>query len=329
MSVVYITQQGAVVAKEGERLIVTHEGVALLDQPLIHVSQVVLFGNVTVTAPAVSLLLKQQIDTVFLSYHGRYKGRLQPEYSQTVDLRRRQYLLAQNPAFCLQTARALVRGKLHNAAQFCLRQRNRPASLEVGLSKLQRLERQTANVAQMDALRGYEGAAAAEYFTLYRQFLKQDFGFARRIKHPPTDPVNVLLSLGYTLLFNNVHAMVNMVGFDPYQGFFHTERPGHAALVSDLMEEFRPLIVDSVVLWMVNRGVVMWEDFTGRGEGLALSPEGLKKFLKHYEDRLQTRIFHPEADGRVTYLHAIEQQARLLARVLRQEVATYQSFTPS
>ncbi len=329
MSVVYITQQGAVLGKEGERLRVSHEGVTLLDQPLIHVSQVVLFGNVTVTAPAASILLKRQIAVVFLSIHGRYKGRLQPECSQTVDVRRRQYLLAVDPLFCLQIARALIRGKMHNAAQFCLRQRQRPLEGERVLQKLQQLERQAAQAEHLEALRGYEGMAAAEYFALYRQFLKQDLGFTHRVKHPPTDPVNVLLSLGYTLLFNNVHAMVHVVGLDPYQGFFHSERSGHAALVSDLMEEFRSLIVDSVVLWVVNKNIMTWEDFTGRGEGLALKPEGLKKFLKHYEDRLQTRIFHPAVGGRVTYLQAIEQQAWLLVRVLRQETAAYQSFTLS
>jgi CRISP-associated protein Cas1 len=326
MSVVYITQQGAVLSKEGERLIVTHEGITLLDQPLIHVSQVVLFGNVTVTAPAASLLLKRYVEVVFLSFRGRYKGRLQPECSQTVDVRRRQYLLAEDPAFCLGLARALVRGKMHNTAQFCLRQRHRPTTLEDGLSKLQRLERQALHAEHLDVLRGYEGTAAAQYFALYRQFLKQDLGFTCRVKRPPTDPVNVLLSLGYTLLFNNVHAMVNLVGLDPYQGFFHSERPGHAALVSDLMEEFRPLIVDSVVLWIVNKHIVTWEDFTGRGEGLTFRQEGVKKFLKHYEDRLQTRIFHPGVKGRVTYLQAIEQQARLLVRVLRQEASEYRSF---
>lgn len=329
MSVVYITQQGAVLSKEGERLIVSHEGVTLLDQPLIHVSQVVLFGNVTVTAPAASLLLKRHVEVVFLSSHGRYKGRLQPECSQTVEVRRQQYLLAAEPAFCMQIARALVRGKMHNTAQFCLRQRQRPPECEDIVSRLQRLERRAAQAEDLETLRGYEGTAAAEYFALYRQFLKQDLGFLRRVKRPPTDPVNVLLSLGYTLLFSNVHAMVNIAGLDPYQGFFHSERSGHAALVSDLMEEFRPLIVDSVVLWIVNKHIVTWEDFTGRGEGLALKPEGLKKFLKHYEDRLQTRIFHPAIGGRVTYLQAIEQQARLLVRVLQQKIETYQSFTPS
>jgi CRISPR-associated protein Cas1 len=101
MSVVYITQQGAVLSKEGERLIVTHEGGTLLDQPLLHVGQIVLFGNVTVTTPAVALLFKKGIELVFLSIHGRYKGRLQPEYSQTVDLRKRQYRLAEDAQFCL------------------------------------------------------------------------------------------------------------------------------------------------------------------------------------------------------------------------------------
>jgi CRISP-associated protein Cas1 len=326
MSVVYITQQGAVLGKEGERLIVTHDGETLLDQPLLHVSQVVLFGNVTVTAPAASLLFKRRIEVVFLSQRGRYKGRLQPEYSQTVDLRKQQYLQAEEPSFCLALARALVQGKIRNTLLFCLRQRQRPVGLENSVERLKRLGRQVETAADLEVLRGYEGTASALYFSLYRQFLKEDFGFARRVKHPPTDPVNVLLSLGYTLLFNNVYAMVNLVGFDPYQGFYHCDRFGHPALVSDLMEEFRTLVVDSAVLWVINKRLVTWADFNEQEDRLTLGPDGLKRFLKHYEDRLQTRIFHPLANGRVSYLQAIEWQVRLLARVLRREAPTYTSF---
>ena len=216
MSVVYITQQGAVLGKEGERLIVTHDGVTLLDQPLLHVNQVVVFGNVTVTAPAASLLLKRKVEVVFLFQRGRYKGRLQPEYSQTVDLRKQQYHQAEDPSFRLALARALVHGKIRNTLLFCLRQRQRPSGLEGSVERLKRLGRQVETAADLEVLRGYEGTAAALYFSVYRQFLKEDFGFARRVKRPPTDPANVLLSLGYTLLFNNVYAMVNLVGFDPY-----------------------------------------------------------------------------------------------------------------
>lgn len=323
MSVVYITQQGAVVSKQGERLIVTHEAVPLLDQPLLHVSQVVLFGNITLTAPAASLLLNKRVEVVFLSCRGRYKGRLQPECSQTVDVRRNQYLLATDPSFCLRTARAFIQGKIHNAIQLCLRHRDKRGGEHLGV--LQRLARQIPRAVDIDVLRGYEGTAAAAYFARYRQLLKYDLGFTRRVRRPPTDPVNVLLSLGYTLLFNNVHAMINLVGLDPYQGFFHSERAGHAALVSDLMEEFRPLIVDSVVLWVINSRVLGKKDFVRRGAGLSLKPDGLKKFLKHYEDRLQTRVVHPRRGERMTYLQTIEQQARLLVRVLRSEDAVYES----
>jgi CRISPR-associated protein Cas1 len=262
----------------------------------------------------------------FLSIHGRYKGRLQSEYSQTVDLRKRQYLQAEDPQFCLTFARTVVQGKIRNAIQFCQRQRRQPAGAQEGVERLKWLARQAALAPNLDTLRGYEGTASALYFAFYQQFLKNGLGFARRVKRPPTDPVNVLLSLGYTLLFNNVYAMVNLVGFDPYQGFYHADHFGHPALASDLMEEFRSVIVDSAVLWIMNKGLITWADFADQEEGLRLKPEGLKKFLKHYEDRLQTRIFHPAVNGRVTYLQAIEQQARLLARVLRQEEREYRSF---
>ena len=324
MSVVYITQQGAVVSKQGERLIVSHEDLPLLDQPLLHVSQVVLFGNISLTAPAASLLLSKRIEVVFLSSHGRYKGRLQPECSQTVDARRRQYLLATDPGFCLRTARVFIQGKIHNALQLCLRQRDKRGGEHLGV--LRRLARKIARTTDIEALRGYEGTAAATYFARYRQLLKYDLGFTRRVRRPPTDPVNALLSLGYTLLFNNVHSMVNLVGLDPYQGFFHSERAGHAALVSDLMEEFRPLIVDSVVLWVINSRVLGKRDFVRRGAGVRLKPDGLKKFLKHYEDRLQTRVLYPRRGERLSYLQIIEQQARLLVRVLRSEDALYESI---
>ena len=325
MSVVYVTQQGAGLNKEGERLLVRKDHKTLLDVPLIHIKQVVLFGNVTPTAPAISLLLKRRIDVVFLSVHGRYKGRLQPEYSQTVDLRKQQYLGAEDHGFCLDVAKAVVSGKIHNALQFCSRQRKRPS--KAGLERLKRAGRRVESVRDLDALRGHEGAASSQYFGLYRELIKPRLGFTKRVKRPPTDPVNVLLSLGYTLLFNSVYAMVNVVGLDPYQGFYHQDHTGHPTLVSDLMEEFRSIVVDSAVLWVVNKGLLTADDFTHDQNGqLRLSAEGLKRFLKHYEDRLQTRIFHPLGQGRVTYLYAIELQARLLARVLRGEAEAYQSF---
>ncbi len=187
----------------------------------------------------------------------------------------------------------------------------------------------------LEELLGIEGTAARLYFRAFAGMIKADeesdasafpFDFNGRNRRPPKDPVNALLSLGYSLLAKDFTIACYAVGFDPLMGFFHQPRFGRPALALDLMEPFRPLIVDSAVLNAINTRMVTPKHFLAAGESVALSPEGRKAFYRSYELRMDTLVTHPLFDYRVTYRRLLEIQARLLARVIEGEIAEYPVF---
>jgi len=329
MSVLYITEQGAYLAKTGERLLVKKGKETLLDIPAIEVSQVIMFGSVSITPATVSFLLGRGIDVAFLTRTGRYKGRLQPEFSRKVSLRQQQFARAADEAFCLEVARAIVMGKIANARTICMRQYRelRDKKIEGVIKRLERAMREAAKESSIEAVRGQEGAAGAAYYEAFGRMVKAEgFSFEKRTKRPPKDPVNALLSLGYTLLHNNVYAMVNVVGLDPYQGFFHAARHGHPTLASDLSEEFRAIIVDSVVLSVINKGIIKPADFRASKEGIYLTKEGLKKFVGQYEGRMSTQVMHPHFGEKMSYMQCIERQVRFFSWVLTEREKEYRPF---
>jgi len=179
------------------------------------------------------------------------------------------------------------------------------------------------------SLHGIEGAAATAYFSAYKLLLKNDMGFNGRVHRPPTDPVNSLLSYLYTLLTYNFQAAIDIVGLDPFIGYLHSVEQARPNLALDLMEEFRHIIVDTLVLWLVNTGVVNEDDFERAEEPdqmVKIKHEALKKVIHHYEMRVQSRIYHPLAAGKTSYRRCFELQARQLARYLNNEAPEYNPF---
>ena len=326
MSTLYITQQDSVLRKVDERLKVTQNGETLIDIPLIKVTQVILFGRVTVTPATVAVLMEHGIGLCYLSPYGRYIGRLEPEFSKNSLLRVDQWRAGFDEQRKLAIARQFVSGKLGNMRVMLLRAQREQESPEIAraIDRIKSAERAAEGVQDLDALRGHEGEGSAAYFAVFGHLLKQDFAFPARVRRPPTDPVNALLSFGYTLLYNDLHSACNVVGFDPYIGYLHADRYGRANLALDLMEEFRPLIVDSVVLLCINKRILQQDDFVVEmGEAHRLSDAGRKQFLLQYEERKQTEFRHPTFGYRITYLRCFELQARLLAKHLQGELDTY------
>lgn len=177
----------------------------------------------------------------------------------------------------------------------------------------------------MDALRGYEGKAATVYFQALGSLFVGEFTFDKRTKRPPTDPINSMLSLGYTLLSQNVFSFVQSVGLHTHFGNLHVPRDNHPALVSDLMEEFRAQLVDSLVAYLVNSKIFSIEDFTNPDErgGVYFQTHALKKFLKHWEEKLQSETTHPNTNQKVPFRRAIELQVREYVACLVGETETY------
>ena len=325
MATVYITQQGELVGKTSERLKVTLNKELLLDIPLLKVSEVVLFGNITVTTPAIKLLAKREIGITFLSQHGEYVCRLQPEISKNSLLRIEQFRAFFDEGRRLELARGFVLGKLANLRMTLIRKGGKAAEVKQAVERIKKAENAARATGSLNQLRGHEGDGSAAYFGVFQHLLKADgFSFAKRVRRPPTDPVNALLSFGYTLLSNDLITAVTLVGFDPYIGYLHAEKYGRPSLALDLMEEFRPVIVDALVLACVNKKILTLADFTATEAGTSrLTDEGRRTFLQQYEHRRKTEFTHAVLEQKMTYQQAFEQQARLLAHTLHGANDTY------
>lgn len=225
--------------------------------------QIVLFGNVEITHRALAQIMRYGIDTVFLTQKGRYLGRIASAESRNVFLHKRQYALLDAPAFGLQMARSIVAGKMTNMATLLMRiRRSRGADIAGKKARdIQDLTPLLEKAENINSVRGYEGRASALYFEAFASGFIEKQGFTRRIRRPPTDPVNSVLSLLYTFLMNRVYAAVRVAGLDPYPGFLHSIDYGRYSLVLDLMEEFRTIIADTLTLSLFNLKILQKDDF--------------------------------------------------------------------
>ena len=329
MPPVYVVQQGARLRVDNRRLSVEREEEVLLQVPLGQVSQVVLFGNISLTTPAMVALLAQASEVVFLSERGEYRGRLVGAVTPHVPLRRAQYRRLEEPAFVLAMAQGFVAAKLAHLRALLLRHnRERPDEVVTDAGAqlnhaLAALPRKTA----LTALLGLEGAASAAYFRGYRRLFGPQWSFARRARRPPPDPVNVLLSFGYTLLAQAAAGAVQSAGLDPFAGFLHEVAYNRPALGLDLMEEFRP-VVDGIVLWCCRGGQITPEDFTPGPEDrpVVLSEAGLRRFVQAYEGRMDQPFTHPLRGIRLPLRQCLVEQARQVATRLQEGPAGYRGM---
>lgn len=326
----YVTEPGARVEREYNRIVVSKDGEVLLDVPALKVSQVVLVGRVGVTTPALHMLLERDIDLVLLNTCGEFQGRLIGDRNHNTALRRAQYRQADNPGFGLMVARGVVRGKLWNSRVRCLRvaaAHGLPAARK-SAERLRDLLGQLPQAETIASVRAIEAQGARAYFSAVRAHLRPQWEFPSRQRRPPPDPVNLLLSAAYTLLTEAVYSAVILAGLDPYCGFYHTERWGRPALVLDLMEEFRPLIADSVVLTLLNKGMLTARDFRpGSPERpVNLDLEDYRTVLRVFGERLRTRVTLPRLNRRTTYHRLLEVQARALAAAIEGRRNEYQPF---
>ncbi len=261
--VVYVRTQGARLVKEGRHILVKKGDATYHTLFTYKLSQIVLFGNIEITHRALAQLLRHDIDVVFLTQNGRYLGRLTPSESRNVFLHKRQYVLLDDPAFTLKAAKCIVGGKLANMATLLMRiKRTRDVSLAGQRAhEIQNLIGLMEGAADVDSVRGYEGRGSALYFEAFPKGFINHLGFTRRVRRPPTDPINSVLSLLYTFLMNRVYAAVRIAGLNPYPGYLHTIDYGRFSLVLDLMEEFRPLVADTLTLSLFNLKILKTSDF--------------------------------------------------------------------
>ncbi len=322
----YVQARGARVARRGETLEISVEDEPPVTARLIDTSQLVLFGNIRLTTPCLHELMRREIPVTWLSYGGWFLGHTIGTGHKNVELRTAQYRMSFEPAFCLRLARDLVAAKIRNARTLMRRNWRGETPPDPVLAELRRLAQRAGQAADLATLLGIEGAAGAAYFGQFAHTLKDHggaFDFTRRNRRPPTDPVNALLSFGYGLLVRSITVTLAAVGFDPYRGFYHQPRYGRPALALDLMEPFRPLIAESVVIQVINNGEVRAQDFVHAAGAVALKDAARKRFIAAFERRLEHEITHPLFGYRVSYRRLLEVQARLVGSHLQGEIPEY------
>jgi len=328
MGTVYVTEDDVFIGKVDERLNVKAQKTNLLDVPLIKVDGVVVLGRATVSPMVVTELLQRHIPLSFLTHTGRYLGCLAPEVTKNIFVRKAQWQAAGESDKAVHLVQGFVRGKLKNYRNILLRKQREITGLDLD-KQINGLDNAIAPInttTKINSLRGLEGAGSAAYFGSFNQLIRNsEFTFTRRNRRPPTDPVNSLLSFGYSLLRHDVQSAVNIVGFDPYLGYLHFEHYGRPSLALDLMEEFRPLVVDALVLSIINKRLLKPDDFTTEpvSGAVFLSKEGLKTFLRLYSQKKQSSFKHPVLKRQCTYQEAFEIQGRLMAKYLMEEIDKY------
>jgi CRISPR-associated protein Cas1 len=336
----YLNSQGFRVGKSGEVIQVKDGDTLKQEIRLGEISQINLFGNVQLSTQAVQSFCSAEAPVCYFSQGGWFYGITSGLSARNVFLRQRQFVSAGHEPTARRIARQLVAGKIRN--QRTLLQRNHVEPPQTALRQLKGLADKAEVAAELDSLLGIEGSAARVYFSEFAGMLKSEdnednapdggnsefcFDFTQRNRRPPRDPVNALLSLAYSILVKDLTITCYSMGFDPHWGFYHQPRFGRPALALDLMEPFRPLIADSVVLTAINTGMVTTADFIRCGPSVALKPNGRKGFFRAYELRMDTLVTHPLFDYRVSYRRLLEIQARLLAKFLNGEIDEYPVFT--
>ncbi len=317
MTSLYITQPDAQLSKQYEAFKVSlkQEDGSWRKQsiPAQTVDQVVLMGNPSVTGDALMYALELGMPVHYLSPFGKYLGAALPGYSRNGQLRLAQYGAYKDDDAKLTIVKAMVTAKIHNQYAVLYRhgQKENPLKLRKAL---------VAQQHSVDQVRGIEGLAAREYFAGLATMLPEVWQFDGRNRRPPTDPVNALLSFGYALLRSQVTAAAHIAGLDPYIGYLHEVHHGQPAMVLDLMEEFRPLVTDNIVLAAINNKSIQPKDFTEMLGAYRLSDAGRRTFLQAFDRKMNDTFKHPVFGYKCSYRRAIALQARLLAKHLQEGI---------
>ncbi len=337
LNTLFVTTQGAYLAKEGETVKVRIDGATRLRVPIHTLAGIVCFGNVGCSPFLLGLCGRRNVAVSFLSERGRFLARVTGATSGNVLLRREQYRCSDDPQAAAEIARAIVAAKVASSRALLVRAAREsagtstdaaqlPEAIARSRSLLIELERLTT----LDSIRGIEGAAAQAYFGVFDHLIlhqKRGFGFSGRSRRPPGDPVNALLSFIYTLLRHDVGAALECVGLDPGVGFLHRDRPGRPSLALDLMEEFRAFVADRLALSLINRKQVKAKGFeTGESGGCWMNDATRKAVLVAYQERKQDKITHPFLGEKTTVGMLLHLQALLLARFLRGDLDGYPPF---
>jgi CRISP-associated protein Cas1 len=336
LNTLYITTQGAYLAREGETVLVRVEQETKLQLPIHTIGSIICFGQVSCSPFLLGLCAERHVSVSFLSMNGRFMARMEGPVSGNVLLRREQYRRADNLESSAVIARAMVIAKIANCRTVLLRAiRSYPegegvTELKATADYLSVQLQSLSDPLPLDSIRGIEGDAARNYFGVFKYMVieqKDAFSFNRRSRRPPLDNMNAILSFLYTVLAHDVASALECSGIDPAVGFLHRDRAGRPGLALDVMEEFRPYLVDRLALTMINLKQIQASGFQQTESGAITMDDATRKtVLVEYQKRKQEEIKHPYLGEDVAIGLLPHIQAVLLSRYLRGELDNYPAF---
>ena len=326
MSTLYLTEQRTKVSITGKRLKVHADKELLLDIPMHKLERVYVFGNIDITTPAMHSLMRAEIDLSFFTARGQYVGSLGGRMSKNIPLRVQQYQSVFDDEYRLPMARIFIVSKLKNMVDLLRRYSyNHPEvdfkrEIETIKNGIKRLDSAFSN----DEILGIEGSCSRAYFQCFALMCRSDMAFPGRQKHPSIDPINAMLSLGYTILGNEIAVLLEATSLDPFLGYLHTVRYGRRSLALDLLEEFRQALIDPFILRLINLKVFNSSDFNDvEDKPLRFNSEAFKQFLTEYEKRMAEKRSIGE-EKEISWRMLIQQQVEKL----RQAIETKTIYQP-
>ncbi|MDQ7048731.1 MAG: type I-C CRISPR-associated endonuclease Cas1c [Enterobacterales bacterium] len=331
LNTLYITRQESYLHKERETIVIKQGKDKLGQFPAISISNIFCFGQVSVSPFLMGFCGEQGIGLAFYSEYGKFLARVQGKQTGNVLLRRTQYRWADNEEKSVLVARLFVAAKITNARSVLMRElRNHGdnAVLNQATKQLATSMRRVQHANSVGETMGIEGDAASTYFSVFNELLRgSGFIFNGRVRRPPTDPVNALLSFAYTLITHECSSALQGIGLDPYVGLLHQDRPGRVSLALDLLEEFRAPWADRFILTLINRKQIKLNDFITEASGAVRLKDGARKFfLTAWQERKQVEIMHPYLQEKVPIGLLPHCQAMLLARHIRGDTQYYPPY---
>lgn len=336
LNTLYVTTADSYLSLEGETVVVMNQDKVLGKIPLHNLEGIIAFGYTGASPALMGECAKRNISLSFLKPNGSFLARVTGKVYGNVTLRKEQYRISDDPDLACKIARNFILGKVFNA-RWVIERVTREHALRVDCAKLKKVSEQLKKLLELikdctsnEQLRGYEGEAAALYFSVFDDMIlqqKDQFNFHGRNRRPPMDRVNAVLSFVYTLLVNSTASALESVGLDPYVGFLHTDRPGRMSLALDLMEELRPVMADRFVLSLINKRIISADGFTVRENGsVEMSDETRKTVITQWQNRRQEKISHPFLEEKIEWGLVPYAQALLLARTIREDLDAYPPF---
>lgn len=319
MSTIYVTEVGSVVRISSRHIVITKGKDRLLQMPLIKVDRLLLFGNIQVTAQAIGVLLDEGIEVCYLNSFGKFKGKLQPAEAKNVLLRVAQYERFLDDEFQLNMAKNIVNGKIQNGIALIKRYQRNYSTVDFSkeLESIENALHKLPDQQSVDQVMGIEGISTAIYFKAFGKMFRKELRFEKRTRRPPKDPVNAILSFGYTFLTNEIFSLTTAHGLDPYIGFLHGLSYGRPSLVLDIVEEFRHPFIDRFTLNLFNNEILTSHDFEPvENKGVYLTKDARARFFEQYESRVQDSFQIPGSQTETSFKKLFKKQVHLMAQAI-------------